>query len=92
MDRRPILIHDARIVNEGVTARGYVLIEGDVIADTAAGDAPAALMQRDDLEKIDAAGRLLMPGVIDGHVHSAIRDSRTRPTWPPRAARLWPEA
>lgn len=69
MDRRPILIHDARIVNEGVTARGYVLIEGDVIADTAPGDVPAELMRRDDLEKVDAAGRLLLPGVIDEHVH-----------------------
>ena len=69
MAHRPILIHDARIVSEGAPRKGYVLIDGEIIADTASGDAPAALMADPAVEKVDAAGRLLLPGVIDEHVH-----------------------
>ena len=58
-----ILIKNARLVNENTVRDADVLVDGDRIAqvDTsiAAGDA----------EVIDAAGRYLMPGMIDDQVH-----------------------
>lgn len=59
-------IKNARIVNEGKTLHGSVVIEGEVIAEVLAEDtAPTEPCQ----EIIDAKGALLMPGVIDDHVH-----------------------
>lgn len=59
-------IKNARIVNEGKTLHGSVVIEGEVIAEVLAEDtAPTEPCQ----EIIDAKGALLIPGVIDDHVH-----------------------
>lgn len=63
------LIHNAVIVNAGRRFSGYVAVDADgFIAAVAEGDAPAALLDRAD-ECVDAAGALLLPGVIDEHVH-----------------------
>lgn len=63
-----ILIENADIVNEGRVVRGYVLIEGDRIAGVGEG---AYRPEGRDFEgrRIDAAGKLVMPGVIDDQVH-----------------------
>ncbi len=59
------LIHNALIVNESVTQRGALLIDGERIAAIIPdGD---ALPQADS--KVDAHGAYLLPGVIDSHVH-----------------------
>jgi len=63
-----MLIHNAIIVNESSEHLGWVLTEGDTIADTGFGDAPAELLET-TVDKIDADKMLLMPGVIDDHVH-----------------------
>ena len=57
------LIKDAMVVNEGLVQRASVLIENETIAGIFTSDAPKA----DTV--IDAAGKWLLPGVIDDHVH-----------------------
>lgn len=57
------LIKDAMVVNEGQVQRASVLIENDTIAGIFTSDVPKA----DAV--IDAAGKWLLPGVIDDHVH-----------------------
>lgn len=57
------LIKDAMVVNEGQVQRASVLIENDTIAGIFTSDAPTA----DTI--IDAAGKWLLPGIIDDHVH-----------------------
>ena len=59
-------IHNARIVNEGQTFEGAIVIENEVIAEVLkAGETPASPCD----ETIDAKGLYLIPGVIDDHVH-----------------------
>ena len=59
-------IHNARIVNEGQTFEGAIVIENEVIAEVLkAGETPASTCD----ETIDAGGLYLIPGVIDDHVH-----------------------
>ncbi len=59
-------IHNARIVNEGQTFEGAIVIENEVIAEVLkAGETPASPCD----ETIDAQGCYLLPGVIDDHVH-----------------------
>ncbi|MDR3297523.1 MAG: amidohydrolase family protein, partial [Prevotellaceae bacterium] len=64
------LIHNATIVNEGDSFAGSVLVENDAIrrvfaaADSALDDGLCA-----DAQRIDASGLLLLPGIIDTHVH-----------------------
>lgn len=60
-----ILIRNATIVNEGRQFKGYVLISGQLIKAVAEGD----IEPTGDCEVIDATGLLLLPGVIDCHVH-----------------------
>ena len=57
------LIKDAMVVNEGLVQRASVLIEDETIAGIFESGAP----QADTV--IDAAGKWLLPGVIDDHVH-----------------------
>lgn len=61
------LIQNATIVNEGRVFVGSVLIDGDRIV--AVSDAPVCTDRSDCQEVIDATGLLLLPGVIDTHVH-----------------------
>ena len=61
-----IHIHSARIVNEGQTFCGAIVIENEVIAEVLKqGEEPSAPCD----ETIDAQGCYLLPGVIDDHVH-----------------------
>jgi len=66
---RPILISNARIVNEGNIQEGSVWIrDGKIAAVYGSGDTIPP-MAREESEVIDATGQLLLPGVIDEHVH-----------------------
>lgn len=60
------LIKNATIVNEGTEYCASVLIDNDLIAKVFTEDVPKDIMA-DSI--IDATGLLLMPGVIDDHVH-----------------------
>lgn len=63
---RKTYIKNAKIVNEGRTFDGSLVIEDDIIAEIAEGDTlPASPAD----ETVDAAGCYLLPGVIDTHVH-----------------------
>ncbi|MEO1203775.1 MAG: amidohydrolase family protein, partial [Pseudomonadota bacterium] len=57
------LITNARIVNEGSVVEADVLISGDRI------DKVAASISAEDANVIDAAGKYLLPGMIDDQVH-----------------------
>ena len=59
-------IKNARIVNEGQTFNGSVIIEDEIIVEILQGnETPAEACD----ETIDANGCYLIPGVIDDHVH-----------------------
>lgn len=60
------LIKNATIVNEGTEYCASVLIDNDLIAKVFTEDVPKDIMA-DSI--IDSTGLLLMPGVIDDHVH-----------------------
>ena len=63
-DEQSILISNARLINEGVTRDADVLIRGDRIEQVGSGIvAPARATL------IDAAGKFLLPGMIDDQVH-----------------------
>ena len=89
-----MLIHNVVIVNEGKAFTGYVLTEGEMIAAVGEGEPPA--MMAENAETVDGRGRLLLPGVIDTHVHfrdpgltykadmqteSVAQNFRIRPSW-----------
>lgn len=61
------LIHNVYVVNEGRSFLGYVAVDGEMIAAVGEGTPPERLMESDMV--IDGGGRLLLPGVIDTHVH-----------------------
>lgn len=58
------LIKNATIINENSTLQGSVLIENSIISKIYVDEAPAM-----DCPSIDAAGKWLIPGVIDDQVH-----------------------
>ena len=60
------LIHNATVVNEGRIFIGSVLIDGDRIEAILPSDHSE---HSDYSEIVDATGMLLLPGVIDTHVH-----------------------
>ena len=59
-----ILIKNAQIVNENKVFKGDVLLEGEFIKKIDENIVPA-----DDMQVIDAAGKYLIPGMIDDQVH-----------------------
>jgi len=65
MKSKDILIRNAAIVNEGQQFTGSVLISGMLIKAVAEGNMEPA----GDCNVIDAKGLLLLPGIIDCHVH-----------------------
>ncbi len=67
MKSNGLLIHNAIIVNEMEKYLGYVYVEGEFIKETGHGEPRRELMEA--AEVIDAGERLLIPGVIDTHVH-----------------------
>lgn len=67
-----LLIHNAVVVNEGEAFEGYLSVAGDIIAEVGRGPAPEELLHRcaeTGAKVIDARGHLLLPGIIDTHVH-----------------------
>ncbi|MBQ9559384.1 MAG: dihydroorotase [Bacteroidaceae bacterium] len=63
------LIYNAEIVNEGRRFHGGLLIDGDRIAEVFEGDAPASHAALCPQNCINAGNALLLPGIIDTHVH-----------------------
>lgn len=61
------LIHQALIINEGRSFVGSVLLEGACIAQIFEGPVPQEVLTGSQV--LDAIGKWLLPGVIDGHVH-----------------------
>lgn len=61
------LIHQALIINEGRSFVGSVLLEGACIAQIFEGPVPQEVLTGSQV--LDATGKWLLPGVIDGHVH-----------------------
>ena len=63
----PIVFHNANLFDSAsgeLRPRATVTIEGEQIVDVGFGNVPRA-----DARAIDLAGRTLLPGLIDGHVH-----------------------
>ena len=62
-----ILIHRAKIINEGKSFTGSVLIKNNLIEKIFKEDVPEKILSESTV--IDAEGKWLIPGVIDEHVH-----------------------
>lgn len=63
-----ILIHNVYVVNADESFPGYVLVRGKMIDCVGQGEPDGDLMAAAGTT-IDGRGRLLLPGVIDTHVH-----------------------
>ena len=63
-----ILIADALIINENRSFIGSVLIDGSLISSVREG-LETSPEQHPDIQRIDARGKWLLPGVIDDQVH-----------------------
>jgi dihydroorotase len=63
---KPILIHQANIVNEGTEQTGSILVEGNFISKIYR-DVPSEVLV--SAQVIDARGKHLLPGIIDDQVH-----------------------
>lgn len=59
------IIENGRIVNENATFNGYIVINNGIIETVGQGEAPRGNYD----EIVDAAGCLVLPGIIDDHVH-----------------------
>lgn len=64
---KAILIHKAKIINEGHSFKGSLLIEGDKISKIFKDEVPGNILQ--NAEIIDGEDKWVIPGVIDSHVH-----------------------
>ncbi|MBR6284038.1 MAG: dihydroorotase [Muribaculaceae bacterium] len=62
------LIHNATLVSEGAIWHGYLAHEGGMIAAVGRGEPDESLISH-ATRVVDAGGDLLLPGVIDEHVH-----------------------
>jgi imidazolonepropionase-like amidohydrolase len=65
-----LLFENARVLDAAagtLCEPGSVLVEGDRIVEVSAGT-----LRSPNAERVDLAGRTLMPGLIDAHVHCAI--------------------
>lgn len=60
------LISNANIINEGKKFRGHLVIENDIIAEMSTDD---TLPHGNYDEHVEATGCIVIPGVIDSHVH-----------------------
>ncbi len=63
------LLYNALIVNEGQASDGYIVIDGDTITEVGHGVVPQRLIDDPSVDKTDCGGDMLLPGVIDTHVH-----------------------
>ncbi len=59
-----ILIKNARLVNEGKTIEGDILIKGDRIEKIA-----SSISAPENSEVVDVKGKMVIPGIIDDQVH-----------------------
>lgn len=64
-----LLVHNAMIVNEGRKFHGYLTVDSDGFFDDVSVGDPSSELMAAVREVVDAEGRLLLPGVIDTHVH-----------------------
>ncbi|MFQ5838013.1 MAG: imidazolonepropionase [Thermoplasmata archaeon] len=62
------------LMNLGIMERAAVLVERGAI--TAVGPHEEVVPQARDVETLDARGRLVMPGFVDAHTHTAFAGSR----------------
>jgi dihydroorotase len=62
----PILIKNSTIVNEGKTFAGDLLIKDELISEIGL---PGQIEMPVGGKSIDASGLIMIPGVIDEHVH-----------------------
>ena len=53
------------VTPDAVIAGGYVAVRGETIAALGQGTPPPAA------ETIDLTGRLILPGLVDGHMHTS---------------------
>lgn len=60
---RTLIFNGRLVLPQGEPISGWILIEGDRIADIGSGPEPEASV------RIDAKGGLIMPGMVDTHVH-----------------------
>lgn len=62
--------------------RGYVVVQGDRIVAVGEGEAPS---QWQHAQRIDASGKIIMPGLVNGHMHSrparGFGDGMTEEEW-----------
>lgn len=64
---KPILIYKAKIINDGNSYKGSLLIEDGKISKIFKDDVPESVKTKADI--IDAEDKWVLPGVIDTHVH-----------------------
>lgn len=63
-----LVIHNATVVNEQSSAKGWVAVSDNFIVATGNGDADRTILAM-ATEVVDAHGDMLVPGAIDEHVH-----------------------
>lgn len=63
------LLYNGTIINDGHTMKGYLAMDHGVITEVAPGTPSAQLMQAAGDSAADVAGAMILPGVIDEHVH-----------------------
>ncbi|WP_412559787.1 dihydroorotase [Winogradskyella sp. MIT101101] len=63
--RKHTIIKNAKIVNEGQTIEGDILIENDIIKEIAS----SISVKSSEITVIDAEGNYVLPGMIDDQVH-----------------------
>lgn len=66
---KPILFANGLIFNDGFRFVGSVVVQGGMIREVNYGRVDLSAVNRDEYEVVDFQGKLLMPGVIDEHVH-----------------------
>ena len=78
-----LIVEGGRVVTGGSVVEADVAIGGEkIVALTAPGNPP---LEAGRARRIDASGKLVLPGVVDAHVH--MRNFNLRQTHSPRLAR-----
>ena len=60
-----LVVRGSLVLADGVLENGYVAVAGGVIAAIGHGIPPAAA------EVVDHRGKLVFPGLVDGHMHTS---------------------